>query len=153
MKHLKLLFFIFLTTYTTLQANSIEYEKEHIVKTTSNFYAHYIKNIGTDGDIYIAKYLHEQKEIDPTFAQKIERMEEVAKKDALRGFNIGYDPILLAQDIPMGLKYSVPIVNGEHATIQVLTHYGSHIYEASILVTLQKVSTDWKIIDISKPTL
>lgn len=153
MKHLILWIFIFFTACSSSETKAIQNQKELIVKTTSSFYEHYIKNIGMDDDSYITKYLYTQKEIDHTFAQKIEGMEEVAKHDELRGYNIGYDPIILAQDIPLGLKYSVPIVSGKHATIKVLTHYGDSDYQATILVTLKKVDTTWKIVDISKPTL
>jgi len=100
----------------------------------------------------MVEYLYAQEEIDHTFAQKIDRMIEKAKHDALRGFNLGYDPIFLAQDIPWGLKYSVPLIQQNHATIKILTHYGDNNYQASILVTLKKVDKSWKIVDITRPS-
>ena len=45
----------------------------------------------------------------------------------------GYDPIFLAQDIPRGMRYSIPTVKQKNATIKVLTNYGGDDYPPTIL--------------------
>jgi hypothetical protein len=67
----------------------------------------------------------------------------VAEVDALldsfeRG---GYDPFLLAQDVPTDVEVGETVVSGETAYVQVETSFEGH----ALLVTLKRIDGAWKI--------
>ena len=146
-----LLIFIFLTACTSQQTVEIQDQKKLIVKITSSFYNNYMEHVFHTCNQSIVTYLYAQKEIDPTFTKKIEGMIEKAKKDPFLGGNLGYDPIFLAQDIPKGIKYSIPTVKQKNASIKVLTNYGENNYQPTIIVQLIQVEKTWKITNIIRP--
>ncbi|NPV07348.1 MAG: DUF3828 domain-containing protein [Anaerolineae bacterium] len=71
------------------------------------------------------------------FVQKVEQIR--ASFD--RG---GYDPILLAQDIPNEVKAVEETVSGDTALVRVETSFAGH----SFLVELTQVGGEWRISDV-----
>ncbi len=153
MRFLVLLIFIFLTACAPHQIVKTQDQKKLIVKITSNFYNNYMEYVFNTCNQSLVEYLYAQKEIDHTFVKKIEGMIEEAKKNLFLGGSLGGDPIFLAQDIPRGIRYSIPAVKQKNASIKVLTNYGGDEddYQPTIIVQLIQVEKTWKIIDIYSP--
>jgi hypothetical protein len=73
--------------------------------------------------------------------------EFVAEVDALLDSleHGGYDPFLLAQDVPMEVEVGQAVVSGETAYVEVETSFEGH----ALLVTLEKLDGLWKIDGVS----
>jgi CheY-like chemotaxis protein len=56
----------------------------------------------------------------------------------------GYDPILLAQDVPESVTVGVAEIEGDHATVPVTTSFEGH----ALVVRLEQEDGVWKIADI-----
>jgi len=159
MRHLMLLLFILFTACTSdrmVKSESAtivserQKQKELVLKTTMDFYHNYLKSICVTNKTLV-EYLYSQKEIDHAFVKKVERLIEKSKHtNTIIGGTLGYDPILMAQDIPPRLIYSVPLVRQRSATIKVFAVWGDKI-EGTIVVKLRKTDDAWKIIDIIDP--
>jgi hypothetical protein len=108
-------------------------------EATENFYAWYLDYIGprsgapmhnplVDGAYRTSGYL------TPQFVQKVDEL--VAGFD--RG---GYDPFLLAQDVPEWVKVTTAAINGERATVSLRTSFERHL----VTVRLVHAGNGWLI--------
>jgi len=88
-----------------------------------------------------------QPEVDAAFVQKIEKLFKDAE-DEDDGI-LGYDPILMAQDIPEGMQYAKPLIFGDRAEIIAYTVWGPNPDDKSpICVSLSKNEEVWRITDV-----
>jgi hypothetical protein len=58
----------------------------------------------------------------------------------------GYDPILMAQDVPTSVEVGEAQIEGSQATVPIATSFEGH----SLIVTLQQEDGVWKIADIEQ---
>ena len=58
----------------------------------------------------------------------------------------GYDPFLLAQDVPTSVDVGEAVVSGESAQVRVETSFEGH----GLLVTLKRIDGGWKIDDVDR---
>ena len=101
--HIALLFCL-ISTFALLpasQARAVVNDVAMVEETVQNFYEKYLKAVQNHLEFDLKK----QWEIHPAFAQKIENLIREAEKTE-PGF-LGYDPILMAQDIPIRLEYEM----------------------------------------------
>jgi hypothetical protein len=59
----------------------------------------------------------------------------------------GYDPFLLAQDVPESVEVGEAVVSGETAQVLVETSFEGHAF----LVTLKCIDGVWKIVEVAFP--
>ena len=101
------LFFCLITTFALLpfsQAGAVVNDTFMVEEAVGKFYKKYLEAVQNDMELDLKK----QQQIHPAFAQKIENLIQEAKTTE-PGF-LGYDPILLSQEIPIHLEYKRPSV-------------------------------------------
>jgi hypothetical protein len=113
-----------------------------IAGVVSTFYKNYIAATLKAFTGKVDYDFRQQPELDAVFVQKIDALIKEAEDDVL-----GYDPILMAQDVPTGMRYGKPAVNGDLAELIAykLWDGGS---ESALCVSLAKKDKAWRIIDV-----
>jgi hypothetical protein len=82
--------------------------------------------------------------------QKINALFKEAEQDEC---GLGYDPILMAQDIPSDFQYGKPLITGNSAKLAVYASWGTPESKYVICVSLVKKDDNWRIIDICNKKL
>ena len=114
-----------------------------ITGVVSAFYDKYLKLDWTD-EFEFEPWLQQQPEVDAALVEKIKNLFEEAEREV--GF-LEYDPILMAQDIPEGMEYATPVIDGARAELIAYTLWGEDS-KAAIRVLLMKREDAWRIVDI-----
>lgn len=147
--HIALLFCL-ISTFALLpasQARAVVNDVAMVEETVQNFYEKYLKAVQNHLEFDLKK----QWEIHPAFAQKIENLIREAEKTE-PGF-LGYDPILMAQDIPIRLEYEMAGVGTPFAAMLIHKVWGENT-KNSLCVYLYKEEGDkrhldkWQIFEI-----
>jgi hypothetical protein len=87
-----------------------------------------------------------QPQVDPALVKKITALFKEAEKS--EPYVLGYDPILMAQDIPRGMEYGKPAVAGDKAAMLAYTLWDGG-FKSSICVSLVKTENVWRISDVN----
>jgi len=70
--------------------------------------------------------------------------------ETIAGFEKGgYDPILLAQDIPVSFEVQEPAINGSEATLVVLRYWGGNPEPSPMMVHLVQENGHWLINNVT----
>ena len=112
-----------------------------VVGVVSTFYTNYIKALRGNADYPLSR----QPQVDASFAQKIDALIADAQKSA-PGF-LDYDPILMAQDVPEGMEYAKPAINGDSAELVAYALWSGGSKHA-IRISLVKKDNAWRITDV-----
>jgi len=123
-------------------------DADAITDVVSTYYKNYIeatrKSLAGEKTGY---HFLKQPELDAVFVQKIEKLFKDAE-DEDDGI-LGYDPILMAQDIPEGMQYAKPLITGDTAEVIAYTVWGPGPDDKSPLcASLSKKENVWRITDV-----
>ena len=118
-------------------------EAEAVVGVVSSFYKKYIDSI--EGDA-AEMNLRQCPEVDAAFVKKLEDLVAEAEKED--GF-LGYDPILMSQDVPGHMEYASPVINENEATAELIANKFWGESKHPICVALTKKSGTWRITDVT----
>jgi hypothetical protein len=116
-------------------------------QVTERFYNWYLETIGdhSDGNFTnpLVEGLYRDSEyLTPSFVIRID--------ETLAGFDhAGFDPILLAQDIPVSFEVQDPSINGTEATVVVLRYWGGNPEPTPMVVHLLLDDGCWLIDDVT----
>ena len=117
-------------------------DAEAVTATVAAFYKNYIASFD---DMETPFILRDQAEIDPSFTDRIAALFAQAE-DTEPGF-LGYDPILMAQDVPSGMAFSEPVLFGDRAEIIAWTEWGEDSRNP-LCVVAGKTGGVWRITDV-----
>ena len=129
------------------RAMAAEDDARAIVSVVSTFYKNYTASLrksfaGAKDDYDFRK----QPEADASFVRKIETLIADAQKSEYGALE--YDPILMAQDVPTGMRYAKPVIKDGSAELIAYTLWDGGSKHA-ICVSLAKKDTTWRIIDVT----
>lgn len=147
--HRALLFCLMATfaLFPASQAGAVVNDGAMVEETVHNFYEKYLNAVQNNVEFDLKK----QQEILPAFAKKIENLIQEAEKTE-PGF-LGYDPILMAQGVPIRLEYDVTGVGTPFAAALVHKVWDENTKD-SLCVYLYKEEYDeshldnWRIFEI-----
>jgi len=120
-------------------------DSDVVVGVVSTFYKNYITSLLKSFAGEKVDYdFRRQPEVDAAFVRKIDRIIEDAQKTE---FGLDYDPVLMAQDVPKGMRYAKPVIKGGSAELiaYALWNGGS---KHAICVSLAKKDNVWRIMDV-----
>ena len=146
--HIALLFCL-ISTFALLpasQARAVVNDVAMVEETVRNFFERYLNAVQNNMEFDLKK----QQQIHPAFAKKIENLIQEAEKTE-PGF-LGYDPILMAQDIPICLEYTTAGVGTPFAAMLIHKVWGENT-KNSLCVYLYKEDdkrhiNGWQIFEI-----
>ncbi len=116
-------------------------------QVTLNFYNWYLEIIGdrSDGSFtnpLVEGLYHDSEYLTADFVARID--------ETRAGFeNGGFDPILLAQDIPVSFEVQEPAINGAEAAAVVLRYWGGNPDPDPMVVHLMQVDGRWLIDNVT----
>ena len=114
---------------------------EMVVK---DFYEWYVGSFGRDGEMknpLVEGAYRERADLSAGFKAEIE--------GTLASFDkVGYDPILLAQDVPVEVRVGEAEMAGDQAQIAVELFWGGNPTPSERTVTVQLIDGSWKIADV-----
>ncbi|MAT99687.1 MAG: hypothetical protein CL608_21305 [Anaerolineaceae bacterium] len=116
-------------------------------QVTENFYNWYLDFMGdrTDGSFtnpLVTGAYHESEYLSAAFVAQVD--------ETIAGFeNGGYDPILLAQDIPVSFEVQEPAINGSEATLVMLRYWGGNPDPSPMVVHLVEENGRWLINNVT----
>ena len=130
----------------SLPARAAADDARAVVGVVSTFYKNYTASLhrrfaGKQDDYDFRK----QPEVDAAFVRKIDTLIADAQKEygALE-----YDPILMAQDAPAGMRYAKPVIKGDSAELIAYTLWGDEASKHALCVSLAKKGGLWRIVDV-----
>lgn len=109
-----------------------------------DFYRWYVGAFERDGEMRnpLAEGAYQERaELSAGFKAEIE--ETLASFD-----KVGYDPILLAQDVPVEIRVGETQIGGDEAQVVVELFWGGNPTPSERMVTLQVIDGAWKIADV-----
>lgn len=112
---------------------------------TQLFYSWYLAYIGqgeTRRNPLVDAAYRESDLLSPAFVEKVDGILAEAQGAA-------YDPILLAQDVPVGIEILETAEEGDEATVTVARHFGGNPEGYPMQVHLQKQNDRWLITDVT----
>ena len=128
------------------QAMAAEDDARAIVSVVSTFYTNYIaalrKSFAGEKPDYDFR---RQPEADAAFVRKIDKLIKEAENSEA---GLGYDPILMAQDVPTGMRYAKPAIKGGSAELIAYTLWDGGSKHA-LCVSLAKKGGVWRIVDVT----
>lgn len=139
--------FIAGVSFTNSSASASEAEKdtadkELALKTTEKFYSDYLKYINQNGDAdKLIDYLKKRADVDDKFVKELDKMITEASESSEAG--LGYDPILMGQDLPEKMKFETPVIKGAEAELIVQRVFGDD--SSPLCVLLNKSAGAWRI--------
>ena len=140
MKKLWLLLFVSALSIGSVIAKAGEMDDASaVVNVVSSFYGKYIR--GDSGHEW-----RDWPEVDALLGQNVDKLHEDAAKTEYG--SLEYDPILMAQDIPVGLEYAKPVINGVSAELVVYGLWRGGAPKYPFCVRLTKKEKNWRITEI-----
>jgi hypothetical protein len=109
---------------------------------TRDFYEWYLGVSETTNPLVSGAY-RDNENLSPAFVESIDAT--LASFDGQGAF----DPILLAQDVPVQIEVGEPVVSGQEATVPVLRYWGGNPEPSPMMVTLVHSDGRWLIESVS----
>jgi len=120
-------------------------ESDVVVGVVSAFYKNYITSLLKSFAGEKVDYdFRRQPEVDAAFVRKIDKIIEDAQKTE---FGLDYDPVLMAQDVPKGMRYAKPVIKGGSAELIAYELWDGGSKQA-ICVSLAQKDNVWRIMDV-----
>ena len=91
-------------------------------------------------------HLDKQAELDPEFLEKLKKLSREAEEENPDG-GLGYDAIVMAQDLPQRMRYDAPVFKKDRAEIIARRDFGDGSF-SPMCVVLKKRDTGWRITDV-----
>lgn len=92
------------------------------------------------------QFLRQSPHVDKKLIEKIERL--VSALEENQDF-LSYDPVLMAQDIPLAIEYSTPVITENNAELVAYTVWDeAHTRRVPLCIRLVKNENSWRISDI-----
>jgi hypothetical protein len=111
-------------------------------EVTRDFYEWYLGVSETTNPLVSGIY-RDHENLSPAFVEAVDAT--LASFDGQGGF----DPILLAQDVPVQIEVGEPVVSGQEATVTVLRHWGGNPDPSPMTVSLIHAGDRWLIDAVS----
>lgn len=117
-------------------------------QVVQDFYDWYYKKAvqGNDSELPSSKFLATSDSVDPYFIENLSRLEVMYGEGEEDG-GLGYDPVFMAQDFPLGFNVLSGERNGNDSTVFVT--WGADSGEPYIKVSLKRIGEKWKIHSIA----
>jgi len=120
-------------------------DSDVVVGVVSTFYKNYITSLLKSFAGEKVDYdFRRQPEVDAAFVRKIDKIYEDAQKTE---FGLDYDPVLMAQDVPKGMRYAKPVIKVGSAELIAYELWNGGSKHA-ICVSLAQKENVWRIIDV-----
>ncbi len=134
-------------SFISLAALAVDNDSSQVSQATSKFYNDYlqrINNLNPDSPELIP-YLSGRNDVDPAYLERLNNLITEALKEDETG--LGYDPILMGQQVPEKMTFDGPIING--AIAEVIAHkiWGDGT-SSPLCITLNKQDGAWRISDV-----
>ena len=115
------------------------------VEVTEAFFNWYLGHIG-QGEMRRNRLVdgayRESDLLSPAFVEKVDGI-------LAEGVGAAYDPILLAQDVPVGIEVTETVEEGDEASVTVARYFGGNPQAYPMQVHLQKQDDRWLITDVT----
>ena len=134
------------TAFVSPPAMAAADDANAVVRVVSAFYRNYIEAHRHFDGKKMDYDFRKQPEVDASFVQKIDKLIADAQKSEFGALE--YDPILMAQDVPVGMKYAKPVIKESSAKLIAYTLWGGGP-EHAICVSLAKKDSGWHITDVT----
>ena len=119
-------------------AHAAPTEAEKVTAVVTTFYKNYITPPSQKLEDYDFR---KQPEVDVSFIEKIETLIKEAEGV------LGYDAILMAQDIPGSQEFEQPVIKGTSAEVIFYNVWGEDTKTMNCVTLIQRGS-DWRITDV-----
>ena len=123
-------------------------DSAQVLQVTTKFYDDYLQRVSTlsDDSEDLVPYLSKRNDVDPSYLERLDKLiTEAFEYDEEIGLD--YDPILMAQEVPLVMNYGTPVINGTSAEI-IANKVWMDEAASPLCVTLTKQDGAWRISDI-----
>lgn len=120
-------------------------EADGVIAAAASFYTLYLKRLDAPEPVELTDFLRHRPEVDEALVKKIETLIEEVKDDEFGG--LSYDPILMAQEIPLAMQYDRPVITNEAAELIAYERWDDQ-NKSPLCLSLVKKDGRWRLKDI-----